>query len=752
LRYPTGCAGAWPTWPTIPAEALEVVREPHGWPLDPGPRRSVAQLIPALRRGLIGCIDERWELPPWLMPHQQDAARRLAGALKAFHGGLLADAVGLGKSYVSLALATRYSQTVVLAPASLVSQWRRLAARYEVPIAVASHESLSRGSRVPQAGLIVVDEAHRFRNTNTKRYDALARQVGQADLLLVSATAVVNRGADLINLLRLFLPDHGVAALGVMSLERALQDGEFEAIMHAVSPMVVGRSARTAGTTRAMPRPVDSALKRLGTLAPGPMQRVVTALDALQFPCFTTDASALLRQHIFYRLASSKSAFRQSIRRHRTYLGRAIDAARQGTVLSRGAARALFGPDEQPQLEIPFLQSPNGISCTSLEHERLALEAILDSISSCGPSPKVRELVRIIRSRTGRRTLVFTIAEATASELAGALDWERVAAVSGRNARIASGVIPRDEVFSLFAPRARGAAPPTAALTIDTLIATDLASEGLDLQDADAIIHFDLPWTPLRLEQRLGRIARLGSLHSSVCVWWFAPTPALERRLGLARRIGSKLITQFQLAVTSSSQVGRARVVGGILDDREQIAAGSRARIRGHATVVGRQEALCVLCWQLGDIDVLELTPTTANAGYRSTFARLAHAMPSSAELSPVHLQRIAALAGRRLSGLTSGPTHACGRRLVRRLLASARLAGRRRDRRMIDLLDQSLDRVHHGLAAGAERQLESALDTRTKAAALTEWLRRTPRRRGVWHGPRLEVIVAGDESDSQLA
>ena len=72
------------------------------------------------------------------------------------------------------------------------------------------------------------------------------------------------------------------------------------------------------------------------------------------------------------------------------------------------------------------------------------------------------------------------------------------------------------------------------------LVVTDVAAEGLDLQRARRVVHYDLPWTPMRLEQREGRAVRLGSRHSEVEVVRFAPVPILERSLHLEATLARK--------------------------------------------------------------------------------------------------------------------------------------------------------------------------------------------------------------------
>ena len=109
---------------------------------------------------------------------------------------------------------------------------------------------------------------------------------------------------------------------------------------------------------------------------------------------------------------------------------------------------------------------------------------------------------------------------------------------------------PAREVLRAFAPRAQGAPPPSPRLDTDLLIATDLLSEGLNLQDAMRVVHYDLPWSPARLAQRVGRIDRLGSLHGEIETVSFVPPGPLAAALALEERLLAK--TRVQLAAASA--------------------------------------------------------------------------------------------------------------------------------------------------------------------------------------------------------
>jgi len=76
---------------------------------------------------------------------------------------------------------------------------------------------------------------------------------------------------------------------------------------------------------------------------------------------------------------------------------------------------------------------------------------------------------------------------------------------------------------------------------IDILIATDVLSEGQNLQDADMVVNYDIHWNPVRVIQRMGRIDRLGSINKEIFAINFWPTDNINSYLNLQRRIEQRM-------------------------------------------------------------------------------------------------------------------------------------------------------------------------------------------------------------------
>ena len=150
--------------------------------------------------------------------------------------------------------------------------------------------------------------------------------------------------------------------------------------------------------------------------------------------------------------------------------------------------------------------------------ERIDIEHLLDRIRACPPDSKLttlKETLAGLREEGYEQAMVFTQYVDTMDFLRDALlrDGDlRLMCFSGRGGEIPTADgnwrgIGRDEVKRRFR---LGEA--------DVLLCTDAAAEGLNFQFCGALVNYDMPWNPMRVEQRIGRIDRLGQQHSAIRV------------------------------------------------------------------------------------------------------------------------------------------------------------------------------------------------------------------------------------------
>ena len=466
-----------------------------------------------------------------LRAHQRAAVARLARLLTAHGGALLADAPGLGKTYVALAVAARMKSVLVVAPAALREMWYGAAVRSGLRIDFHSFETLSRGRAPPaEYELVVVDEAHHVRNPSTRRWRVLSEICARAHTLLLTATPVHNRPTELAALLALFLG------------RRA-----FELDAGALAQYTVRREADVV-IDSATDRPIVQPPKRVEIASDDDVLDLLLEMPPPVPPAGGGDGGVLLLFTLVRQWASSRGALRAALRRRLAASTSLADALAAGRHPTANELRAWTCGENAVQLAFPELVASAAVGGASLleavrGHEA-AVRHVLDRLRRMPDPDDVRavRLEEIRAAHPGVPVVAFTQFADTVAAL-----WRRmrsrsgVGALTARGADVAGGRLTRREALARFAPLATGVAGPPRAERIDLLLTTDLMSEGVNLQDAGVVVHLDLPWTPARLEQRVGRVARLGSRHASVCVYAFAPPSCAERLLAVERRLRDKL-------------------------------------------------------------------------------------------------------------------------------------------------------------------------------------------------------------------
>jgi superfamily II DNA or RNA helicase len=512
------------------AESLATVEEPLLTALRPGAWSSPERVA----RGIAGALEfETAADPPpqWLRPAQVPSFRRVLAALRCHGGALLADPVGSGKTFVALAAAaTLRPQRPIccLVPATLMQQWRVTSDRLGVPIVLASHESASRG-RLPRGaqGPVLIDEAHRFRHPRTRRYRHVAPWLVGRRVLLISATPVVNRLDDLLHLLLLAVRDDVLRADGVPSLRECLVRGPGSSALGRV--IVEARGAADQPS-------------RVGSASLPTERENVAAADALGLLgelrlSHHPPTAALVRSVLHRAAASSPAALAGTLRRYRQLLLHARDASTAGHPLSRHELRRFAGKLEDQLVWWELL--PGAGEELELDLEDLAMvdRAVTDvGAAEAAEDDKVERLRGLLAD--GTPTLVFTASRDTVRYLRGRLCDLPLAWCTGVRAGLGHAMLPRRVVLSWFREGPGPELPRPARAR--HLIVTDVAAEGLDLQRAGRVVHYDLPWTPMRLDQREGRAIRLGSSHAAVSVVRFTPPAPLDRTLRLERTLARK--------------------------------------------------------------------------------------------------------------------------------------------------------------------------------------------------------------------
>jgi superfamily II DNA or RNA helicase len=753
----------WTHSPRILSEHLAPLPEPLACLLAPGETAAPGAVAALAARALLDfpALAEtpppRW--PQWLAPHQVPAAERLHTILARHGGALLADAVGLGKSYVALAVAlTLRDPFALVVPAVLVPQWRSLLAQHDAQAPILTHEALSmRPVRLPTnptTHLLLVDEAHRFRNPETRRYGALARLAVGRKILLVTATPVHNRVADLVHLFRLFLRDHDLTALGLPSLRHAARGKVArDTLASVVARLSVARSRERARVgygagpvALSFPQRTGGTVIRVG---PAPESRLADLVQEIARLDAGHEAAGLLRLLLLSRLASSLPAFRASLARYEAFLDLWRAAAAEGRALGRRDFQRLFPRGETSDMQLaffPLLLSPGATAAVTRDH---AVVQRLGLLATATEDPKADALEQLLAERSGK-TIVFAQARATVRYLLRRLagNGRRVAAVMGQSGLIGREPARREDVLRAFAPRAQGAPQPAPALRTDVLIATDLLSEGLNLQDAARVVHYDMPWSPARIAQRVGRVDRAGSPHPRIETVSFMPPPPLAEALASERRLFGK--------ARARSRAGGGPHAFDWCDRLQDLAAGAVAASAPACTAAADRENAAVLVLRIGGlVEALVVTESDVRADpARATvlLERAARSPPASLDRARLEraIQRAAPLLRARLATVEAARWRAedrdrLSRRLIPWVLAAARRAARRREHAELARLDALVSRLALGMTAGEELLLDDLLARRGPLSlrAVLDWHERLPAAADRVDRPEVELVAA---------
>jgi len=585
-----------------------------------------------------------------LTSFQRDGLWRARRVLRDLHGVLVADEVGLGKTFLAgelirEAAIERRQRVLVVAPATLRDgPWRAFLSDQLLPVEVVSFDDLAADSRLnPEHGtgrklagdindyaMVVVDEAHNLRNPSTQRADALRRLLAGSppkDLVLLTATPVNNSLWDLYYLLGYFLRNDAVfAEVGIKSLRdhfanaMALNPDDLtpEHLFDVLDAVAVRRTrsfvkrfypndrVRIGGTDVPIVFPTPRVRKvtyDLDAVMPGFFDRFAHALDPEEgaapeddpgiltlaryapsryrldddFDAYEVQLAGLIRSGLLKRFESSPHAFAVTCERMADNHDAFLALLDHGKVATGGALADWVATDSDDLDEVDtYLDGHVDLVDDAVEYDVDALTAHAahdrDLLRAFAAEARlvtrehdpnlaalVEELVTIATDaanegigeqevRDKRKVLIF-------SYFADTVDWivEHLSEVIAHDDRLAGyrdriaalsgtwGSEKKEDVLWGFAPRTTDAPEGFDTDRFDIVVTTDVLAEGVNLQQARHIINYDLPWNPMRLVQRHGRIDRIGSQHLEVFLRCVFPDAQLDDLLGLEERLHRKI-------------------------------------------------------------------------------------------------------------------------------------------------------------------------------------------------------------------
>jgi SNF2 family DNA or RNA helicase len=419
----------------------------------------------------------------------------------------------------------------------------------------------------PLIDMVVFDEAHYMRNTETAawRLGGFLREASSYQLML-SATPINLRNSDLFNLLRLIDPEHFVSeedfhrliesnrplveARDLVLDRRSSAAQILESLQAAVSEPLLASSHQLAAILK--DRPDDQRLK-------GPAYRAELA-DALERVNLLSHIITRTRKRDVEERRVKREVQREAVPMTKTEraLYEAVTEATRDYALRNGISDGFLLATPQRMITscpaaIAEAWTRGAAAVQELEEDieseyldetdsEAPLASLRETIAALVPravdvsdlrrnDSKFRRLMevagRFLKQHPSEKIVLFTTYRATARYLADRLSAE------GLPARLLMGAQPqtKQEVIDEFRESAKHR----------VLVSTEVASEGVDLQFCRVLVNYDLPWNPTRVEQRIGRIDRLGQQAELISIWnlYFEAT--------IDERIVSRLLDRLRI-------------------------------------------------------------------------------------------------------------------------------------------------------------------------------------------------------------
>jgi len=463
------------------------------------------------------------------LPHQIETVRKV---LRRFNGRvLLADEVGLGKTIEACLLLREYllrglvKRILILVPNTLVSQWQNeLAEKFHLDFVVPPRgprgeqagfwtendrvlvsTSLAKSGKRPDAiaaanwDLVIVDEAHHCKNRATKIWK-LVNSLKRRHMFLLTATPVQNNLTELYSLLTLLEPGH------------LKTEADFK------------RQYVTRGNPRD-PRNREKLRRLLGEV----MIRNTRSLVQIKLPPRFAQTIIATPRDAELEL---QTAFHAFLRRIGSGSGRAdseSDSENDPDVDSE-----VDSGEREPQsvavdsaapisrMKLRSLLNAHGSHPTTLAESLASMAGDDEQIvvlvklaRSVERSAKDEKLLDLLRQSQGHKVLVFVQSLRTLHRL------ENLLKETGVGHSVFSGeqsAAQKDEAVE----RLKNSVP--------VMLCTESGGEGRNLQFADTLINYDLPWNPMQIEQRIGRIHRYGQTRD-VYVFNLCTGGSLESRI-----------------------------------------------------------------------------------------------------------------------------------------------------------------------------------------------------------------------------
>ena len=557
-------------------------------------------------------VKDREEIPTYfdysyLTNFQKEAMKEAIKIIDRFNGVFISDVVGLGKTYIGASLLDyfwkrRREKGIIICPASLKEMWETVVEEFDLNARVLSTGKLSQGNidllrerKFRDRNIVLIDESHEFRNTNTNRYKRLSPFTQGRKLILLTATPRCNTVWDIYNQMKLFHPDENIteAAIDPPNMReffRKVEQGEVK-LKELLRNVLIRRTRKhilkwygeedeegkkyveVGGKRYYFPERVlktkEYSIEKTYNGLYEDIRKKIKELTLARYnlyeyvyPELRTESpyaelkqagkslKGLMRILLFKRFESSVEAFRKTVSNLIELNWILLNSIEEGFIPAGEEAQKYMYEAKSKEEEDFFIkleELSERYDASAFDVDRLKrdvkrdieiLKSIYKEVERIKPEKdeKLKALKNLIENELiGEKVLIFTEYSDTLNYL-----YENLKHIEGVE-KVDSKRKDWINVIQRFAPKSNHYVLKNSEEEIQILISTDILSQGLNLQDAYIVINYDLHWNPVRLIQRIGRVDRIGSVNEKIYCFNFLPEIELDRGLGLKQRLKRRI-------------------------------------------------------------------------------------------------------------------------------------------------------------------------------------------------------------------
>lgn len=539
-----------------------------------------------------------------LTEFQQDAVVRIKDCLKKFNAALIADSVGLGKTWIANKIAEEFGyfqrrHILIICPAQLSSMWNQAIKSINVPPNILTQEKLASMIDVKNefnreinmdpknVSLIIVDESHNFRNPFSKRhenlssiFDEIKKHNPKLKILFLTATPINNTIWDLYFQLYLMIgSDKAFLKYGIENLKDHFRKADKESqrlgdVLHLIS---IRRNrnyikehypnATIQGQLIKFPKRIlENINYELKDVYKGMYKDITFLIENApmayyRFIEFKKDLNeadkkdiqrmvaltGIFRTILLKRLESSVEAFRKSVLDQLKFLKLIKELVKNGQMINKTTYNKIIASyEDEENLNIyDFLNNPEIISFDVNDY---FIDKFLQQLDEdINIFEKMRQLVSNIEvdddaklKKLEEEILKINLKNQLVIFTYYTDTLDYIFRYFSENKKFSNLVIRKISGKTDLTEREQ-IIKDFSNKKIDILFSTDVLSEGQNLQTAQSLINYDLHWNPTRMIQRAGRIDRLMSPYDKIYIYNFFPENELEDLLRLVKILQEKI-------------------------------------------------------------------------------------------------------------------------------------------------------------------------------------------------------------------